>query len=220
MNPHDLGLMQIERSLVEQLTRMLTHDINGKVMGVDGILTCWESLGVDTPNFREDIGIIRDAFGDMKTEFQLLNWFFQDEVKFAQAISLHHFHLLAQRFLSRFFRPPSSFVWQRDGEDNSIFCTPHQLIFWTSSFCQMLSRVRPQEQPIRLELNSAEQGTLLEMRCHAAFLETFLAGKPVTGLNTAPWEEWFIYFGREGGTCSLNSEATLPISLSIPLSTL
>lgn len=218
MTSPDLNKLLIERSLLEALSRLLTHDINGKVMGVDGILSCWESLGVEQENLKEDISIVRDSFSSLKTEFLMLNWFFQSEPKHVQAISFVHFNEVAGRFLSRFFQPPSSFQLQSAPEGNSLFCTPYQLLFWTSSFCQMLGRCRPPGQLVELQIDTRSEGTDLELRCRSEFLNDLLAkDKELPVGELPPWEIWLSLFRNAGGLIRVDPGILLPVTFTLPL---
>jgi len=219
MTTPDFNTLLIERSLLEALSRMLSHDINGKVMGVEGILSCWESLGVEPENLKEDVSIVRDSFSSLKTEFLMFGWFFQADPKHVQAISFGYFNDVAGRFLSRFFQPPSSFQLQTAAEGRSIYSTPYQLIFWTSSFCQVLGRYRPPGELVELQIDTRCEGTELELRCRSEFLSELLddTRKHPPG-HLPPWENWLALFQAAGGTYRVDPGILLPITLTLPLS--
>lgn len=218
MTTPDLNKLLIERSLLEALARLLSHDINGKVMGVDGILSCWESLGVEPENLHEDISIVRDSFSSLKTEFQMLNWFFQSEPKYTQAISFGYFNEIASRYLSRFFYPPTSLHLQSAPDGHSLYCTPYQLLFWSASFCQMLGRCRPPGQTVELQIDTRSEGTDLELRCRSEFLSDLLEpGKKLAPGELPPWETWLNLFTAAGGRYRLDPGILLPITFTLPL---
>lgn len=213
----DFKRLAIEHSLLDVLARMLAHDVNGKVMGVDGILSCWETMGVEVDNLKEDVGIVRDSFRGIQHEFQMLNWFFQHEGKYAQPITLGHFYDVAGRFLSRFFQPATSLTLQSGPRENSIFCTPHQLIFWTSSFCQMLGRTRPPGQLVEMQIDTRGEGSHLEIRCRSDFLSDLIEAEHRRRDSVVAWESWRTLFQEAGGTIALDTGILLPITLSLPV---
>lgn len=221
MTTPDFNTLLVERSLLEALSRMLSHDINGKIMGVDGILTCWETMGVEPENLKEDISIVRDSFSSLKTEFQMFGWFFQCDPKHAQAISFGFFNEIAGRYLSRFFQPPSSLHLQSAPEGHSIYSTPYQLLFWTASFCQVLGRCRPPGELVELQIDTRSEGSDLELRCRSDFLSDLLdpaKKKPQPG-TLPPWENWLALFTAAGGRYSVDPGILLPITFTLPVST-
>jgi hypothetical protein len=216
MNVLDQKRLLLERSLLESLAQMLSHDINGKVMGVEGILSCWETLGVEPANVQEDITVVRDSFHEVKGEFLLLNWFFQSEAKFAQAIELNYFHEVSGRFLARLFHPRSSFEFIKPGDGRSVSCTPAELIFWSASVCRMLSLCRPKEQPVSLRIDAGSEGTCLVIHIISEFFQDILSGQGQPAQQTDEYALWWDLFQQAGGKSDLNPQAEWPITLTIP----
>ncbi len=187
------------------LNRLLYHDLNGKIMGIDGILTIWGMQFPDETALQEDIGLLRGSLGHLKSMVKLVD--ITTDFKNVRPIKLPDLREWAFPFLMRNFNPPNFLEW---GESTGVLsCCPawvmHQL--WEASRVVALFRAAQEKAKIVVEAEETRMRMKIECAAFARFLENW---DPTL---TKEWHsyvfDWFTLFQLANGEISVSGNETV-----------
>lgn len=222
--PVRLARTHLEKSLLYSLGRLIPHDLNGKIMGVNGIINSWEQDFPDPDTAMEDLYIIRDSFHSLIHEASLLGWLFKSDGEFERVFELNEIHSTMSNYVKRFFRPPNSFTFELESPESSVCSTPHYIALWIGSVCKILSLIQEAKEPVSLTLGDTEETgqSQLKMTIQCASFSDFVINMEHVdfGKLDPVIIDWLVLFFHLGGQWGPAPDKTeLPdILLKIPMS--
>ncbi|MFZ5807451.1 MAG: hypothetical protein ACOY3I_09640 [Verrucomicrobiota bacterium] len=164
---------RFERKMIELLSRYIPHDINGKLMGMDGILDSWKDSAVDVPAVMEDVKLIRESLVPLRKLSEVFSWLFKEEVSQNRAFTLHELQDTFSEVLGRLFKPSNTFQIHAfdaaDPHNISVLTSPHVIVFWFFLLGILLATLKQTEENVALSFNTAEdhQHLIFRLKCRA-----------------------------------------------------
>ena len=199
------------------LSRLLPHDLNGKLMGINGIYSSWQQFFPDADAATEDLGIIKESFEGLSHETTLLSWLAKSGESFERAISQEEVKQTLESSLRRHYQPPNSFTFKLNSEGQSFYATPYFLAFWISSTCKILAHIKEPKDKIEFMLESCitDNQNSIRIHIHSDSIYNWLSNIDTYNLSQVnpSFFLWLSYFIASKGSIKLKEPSNIVMSI-------
>lgn len=159
------------------LSRLIPHDLNGKLMGVNGIYTSWKQEFPNEKAAIEDLAIIKESFEGLANETTFLSWLSKQGASSERVLTQKEIKQCLESSLRRLFHPPNSFVFSLNDSNPSFCSTPYFIAFSIATTCSVLSSViQPREHfEIMLDCTDRNDQQNLTIKINSISLNSWLS---------------------------------------------
>jgi hypothetical protein len=171
------------------ICRLLFHDFNGKIMGIDGICGLWAMQLPDAATLGEDVELVRGSLRHLTDLIRLLEGATDLELAHPQTIDLKDFNAILTVLLQRQFSPPNHLQFQPTAAGQCLFISPFFLFFWLWSTTRLISKLRKPDEKIGIRITAENPEQLsfqVESPTFARILRELPGGKFPPALPAGP----------------------------------
>lgn len=144
---------RIQERITHCLSRYVAHDVNGKIMGLDGIIDFWTDDPVDPDTALEDVTTMRESMESLRHLAELLSWVAKEHENVERVFAYEEILQVFSDFLPRLFRPANALKLEASAPQGSVCAPPFPLVFWIGAFAMLLADVRQEKEEVSLILH-------------------------------------------------------------------
>lgn len=197
---------RFEHRITEALSHHIPHDVNGKLMGIDGILESWRDGAPDANSVTEDLKLIRESLDPLRKLTNVFSWFYKEGKTQDRAFSMQELQDVFSEAVSRFFKPAQLLNVQAfdtsDANNSSVMSSPHLMTFWFFSIGILLAEYKQKEETASILFRASEDHhqLIFRLKCQtlpplfeqnaAQASKTFWDWILLLGYQNATWKKW------------------------------
>lgn len=208
---------RIDAKIFAALAHFIPHDVNGKVMGIEGVLDAWKDMKPDADTAMDDIRMIRASLDPLRKLTNILSWMTKNKPEHSRAFTLYELYETFAEALPRHFKPLNSIQFKppqvKDASSVSIMALPYLISFWFFGTGILLSALKKNGETVFLSFNNSEDHQHLILRIQCAAFSSFLESQANNDVPEIFWD-WLTLLAHQNGTWKNTQDG---IELVIPL---
>lgn len=157
-----LALRFVRNLLSGHLARLSAHEVNGKLMGVRGLLDTWRDASPDQDAIREDAPLLLAAFQDVRAFVMLMAWLLDDATQEERPLDLNEVRVALNKAILK-FSPQGGVTSLRLEEKKEIIASPSAVVLWILGLARVIVDLRKAKEEVEIRIAGEEEAIQIEV---------------------------------------------------------
>jgi len=207
--------LRLENQMIRLVGRLLAHDFNGKIMGIEGIFSEWESAMPSAGTFRDDLALINESFGSFSEGVRLLGLCAAGSGTFSRPCTPREVAAFALLLLSRIM-PTSTKIHFTNHPEHAFFDPFHALLCIVSLASAIREAGAQETTSLSIQLLHGEESESLEIRVYSPpFIKLLEYPHLALSHSQRAVSDWLLFFCSEKGRFAVDGDGALVITLPL-----
>lgn len=190
------ALREVRDLLAGHLARLSAHEVNGKLMGVRGLLDTWKDASPDQEAIQEDAPLLLSAFENVRDFVMLQAWLLDEATQEERPLDLQEVQFAIDKAIMK-FSPQGGTTTLRLEEKKQIIASPSALVLWILGGARALVDLRKGKESAVLKISGEEDA--LEIDLFLPGLANRLLELRNEGRLPLFFADWLMVFALSGG---------------------